>query len=190
MNAQPWIYNSRYWRRWRDRKMKKIEALQAEENRIMIILFAGFKKNKVMLDLPDKINDWILRAKAIRKALADNTKGYFSPAWDGLGQLLTDLGALEQKELDVENKVADAVNARNMAMNKVELDLENCLLYIQGLVNAAADYDTAKAISEAALMKLVPHGVHTKAPLAATRGKLSGQIKLMAKALGARIGYE
>jgi hypothetical protein len=190
MDDQPWIFNSRYWRRWRKFQAKKIKNLMAEEMRIIILMSAHLKKNKVMLDMPSKINDWILRAKAIRKALADNTLGYFTPAWTGLAQLVTDLLALDERQLDVENGVADAVNARNMAMNKVELDLDNCALYIQGLVNAAPDYATAKSIAEAALMKLVEHTAAKKAPLAAVRGKLSGQIKITATALGKNVAYE
>src|ERR1039457_4573766 len=74
-------------------------------------------------------------------------------------------------------------------MNQVELDLIALLAWVQNLANAATQ-TVAAAIIVSANFKVITQGKKSKAPLAATWGKLTGTIQLIATALGRNKAYE
>jgi hypothetical protein len=170
-------------------KLAKIESLKTKLIISLVILMAMSKRPKAALDMSEAINDWIAEANAMYKAQFDNVNGYFTPVWSGLAGLNTDLIALGKLQTKAENDEKGAVKLRNSAMNQVELDLIGLLAYVQSLANAASA-TVAAAIIVSANMKVISYTKKPKAPLAATWGKLTGTIQLIATALGRNKAYE
>jgi hypothetical protein len=133
----------------------------------------------VVLGLPNKVADFIIRATAIRDAMAANSKVYPSPPV-ALATLTSHIDDLTTKEAATKTRTTGAVALRDAARKQVALDLGQLQGYVQQIVNA--DPANAESLAAEAGMSVRKKSNPAKPPLAAKNPSI-GTVHLAAKAV-------
>ena len=134
---------------------------------------------RVVLRLPPKIADFIVRAQQIHDALAANTTTLPAPD-PPLTKLQSDVDDLTSKEARAKSRVEGAVTDRDNAKAVVVADLQLERAYVEKV--ATANPTNASAIAQDASMALKKAPARNKPTLATKAGTVSGTVKLVAKA--------
>ncbi len=133
----------------------------------------------VVLKLPTKVADLIVRAQVIHDAMAANSKTLPSPS-PAMPVLQTGIDDLAGKEAATKTRTAGAVADRDAAKQVLVVDLNSERLYVEAVVNA--DPANASQIAEDAGMYLRQSGSRSKPLLSAKPGATTGTVKVIAKA--------
>lgn len=136
-------------------------------------------KISVVLKLPKRVADLIVRAQTIHDAMAANSKTLPSPS-PAMTVLQTDIDGLATKEAITKTRTVGAVSDRNAAQKVLTVDLNNERAYVELVVNA--DPTNASQIAQDAGMFLRNPGSPSKPPLAVKPGATTGTVKVIAKA--------
>lgn len=139
----------------------------------------------VVLKMPRRIGDQIIKAQFVQKALTGNVN--FPAAYPAnivsLAQFGADIAALASAQTTAQSKTAGASDARNSALKIVLGDLRN----LMQLVQSVADKNPANAES---IILGAGYDIKKTAPKqkqidAVKEGKVSGDVILTAKGAGA-----
>jgi hypothetical protein len=133
----------------------------------------------VVLGLPPRIADFIIRATAIASALAANSKVFPSPPV-ALTVLTSHIDDLTAKEAVAQTRVKGAAANRDAARKQVVVDLGQLQGYVQQVVNA--DPANAESLAAEAGMSVRKKTNPAKPPLAA-KNPSTGSVQLVAKAI-------
>jgi hypothetical protein len=121
------------------------------------------KKVTVVAKLPEKNSDQILRGRTlVLNRLANATM--FASLGPATTVMTTDINTYETAESLVETRVLGGVNARNIAKDTFEKDVNSWVAGTQILVNAAPNYLAAIAIPQALGLYVKVNGVYVKPP--------------------------
>jgi hypothetical protein len=134
---------------------------------------------RVILKMPVKVADYIVRAQTIHDSMAANSKTFPSPS-PALTVLAADIANLVTKEAAAKLRGSGAVADRDAAKKVVSDDLSNERAYVEQLVNA--DPTNAAIIAQDAGMQLRKVPTRNKPDLALSKGLVSGTVKAVAKA--------
>jgi hypothetical protein len=159
---------------------RKAKSVGDGELKHIILLAARIAIIKGKLNLSGNIDIYISEVQGVYDKVFANAGGFYPPpVW--LPTLLTKINALAAAEKAVKDDVANAVATRNTAWVAVDLAMDD----IVGFVNfcARGNQPNAVVIITGANMQVITRGVRIKEILSATRGKLSGTCRLMAKAV-------
>ena len=132
----------------------------------------------VVLGLPTRIADFIIRATAIANAMTANSKEYPSPPL-ALTVLTSHVNDLTAKEAVAKTHVVGAVADRDAARKQVVVDLGQLQGYVQQVVNA--DAANAASLAADAGMSVRKFTRPAKPPLAGKSSSV-GTVQLAAKA--------
>jgi hypothetical protein len=133
----------------------------------------------VVLGLPTRIADFIIRSTAIRDAMTANSKEYPSPPL-ALTVLTSHIDDLTTKEAAAKARTKGAAADRDVARKQVVVDLGQLQGYVQQVVNA--DPANAGSLAADAGMSIRKKSNPAKPPLAAKNPSI-GTVHLAAKAL-------
>jgi hypothetical protein len=132
----------------------------------------------VVLGLPSRIADFIVRATAIGNAMTANSKEFPSPPL-ALTVLTSHINDLTAKQAVTKTRVDGAVADRDAARKQVVIDLGQLQGYVQQVVNA--DPANAASLASDAGMSLRKYTHPAKPPLAGKSPSV-GTVHLAAKA--------
>jgi hypothetical protein len=139
---------------------------------------------RVILKMPIKVADFIVRAQTIHDTMAANPKTFPSPS-PALTVLAADIADLVTKEASARARTVGAVADRDAARKAVSDDLSGEQAYVEQLVNA--DPANGAIIAQDAGMQLRKVLSRNKPDLALKKGAVSGAVRVFAKATkGAR----
>ncbi len=139
---------------------------------------------QVVLKLPEKTADFIVRAQTIHDTMAANPGTLPSPM-PVLTTLASHISDLVSKEAAAQTRAVGAVADRDAAKKVVADDLSSERAYVEQLVNA--DPANGAVIAHDAGMTLRKVPSRNKPDLAASKGAVSGSVHAVAKATkGAR----
>ena len=145
---------------------------------------SGHHTTRVVLKLPYKVADFIIRAQGIHDAMAANSGTLPKPS-PALPVLQAHIDDLITKQAAAKTRVAGAVEDRDAVLKLVALDLGSERGYVEQLVNA--DPGNGDVIAQDAAMTLRKVPSVNKSALAAKPGPASGMVHVVAKAVkGAR----
>ncbi len=134
---------------------------------------------RVVLKLPEKVADFIVRAQTIHDAMAANSGSLPSPT-PTLSVLASHIADLMTKEAGVKVRTLGAAADRDAAKKAVSDDLNCERAYVEQLVNA--DPASAAIIAHDAAMTVRTQAPRNKPLLAIRRGAVSGTVQAVAKA--------
>jgi len=138
----------------------------------------------VVLKLSRKVGDVLSFAQNVVTSLTNNPS--FPDPTPPLAKLQTDITALMQAESAILSRTKGAFEARNARLAVVRTDLESLRAYVQAVVDEASPTESEALIEKAGLALRRPR-VLDKPALAATRGDVSGTVRLTAKAVASRV---
>lgn len=144
---------------------------------------AVFSVNKVK-----KMGDFILSVRTVVLDIGNNATIFVTPA-PTLASVTTAITNLETAETLAHTRVAGSVAARDLKYDIVLKAVHGLLNYVQTLADNAVDEPTAISIINAFGFGLRTAGTRNKAPLAATKGNVSGTVDLVATSAGPRASY-
>lgn len=139
-----------------------------------------------VLNLRIPVPDLIALAKTIGTNMTSNP--YFKSPVPPLATLSADNAKLETAEAAAATKTKGAVAARDAQKKIVIDDLHLLKAYVQSVANA--DEANAETIIKSAGMNVRKVTPRVKQDLTLKPGKVSGEVKLVAKAAAARASYE
>jgi hypothetical protein len=140
----------------------------------------------VVLGLPTRIADFIVRATAIANAMTANSKVYPSPPL-AISVLTSHIDDLAAKQAVVATRTKGAAADRDTAHKQVVVDLGQLQGYVQQVVNA--DPANAESLAADAGMSVRKSTRPAKPPLAA-KNHAVGAVQLVAKAITGAKSYE
>jgi hypothetical protein len=142
---------------------------------------------RVVLKLPEKVADFIVRAQAIHDTMAANATTLNAPT-PPLSVLAAHIADLIVKEAAVTARTLGAAGDRDAAKKAVSDDLSDERAYVEHLVNA--DPANAAIIAQDAAMTIRTQAPRSKPLLAIKRGTISGTVQAVAKAVkGAKANH-
>jgi hypothetical protein len=134
---------------------------------------------RVVLKLPEKVADFIVRAQTIHDTMAANSGSLPKPT-PALSVLASHIADLMTKEAGVKVRTLGAAADRDAAKKAVSDDLSGERAYVEQLVNA--DPANAAIIAQDAAMTLRTQAPRSKPLLAIKRRVVSGTVQAVAKA--------
>jgi hypothetical protein len=144
------------------------------------------KHVSAVLKLPARVKSVGAYAQNIITSCTGNA--FFPNPSPPLATLEADLTAFNTAEALVLNRTKGAADSRNAKLATLKADLEHLMDYVRGIADATPA--NAEAIIQSAGMAVRKVPSHVKGPLTATPGSVSGDAKLMAKAVAHRASYE
>lgn len=136
-----------------------------------------------------KIAEYILYVRMIIVNIGNNPLIFVTPI-PHLTDVTTHVDDLEEAEGVASTHVTGSAALRDKKYEIVQDDLHEMLNYVQTLADKAADETTAISIINASGFSLKNHGVRVKPDLVAENGRVSGSVKLTAKAVASRASYQ
>ena len=136
-----------------------------------------------------RIGDFIVKVRAIVADIAANAGIFVTPA-PPLATVTTNITALEAAETLAQSRVVGAAAARDEKYNVVVDNVRGLQGYVQNLADNAPNPGAAITIIQSSGFGLKVNGVRVKPPLEARNTKISGTVKLIAKAAGKRVSYQ
>lgn len=151
----------------------------------------GGKKQRPIaaLNKPAAITGFIAKMRTIALNITNHPELYLSPM-PSIATFTANIDALEDAEAVASTHVTGSAAKRNQKYDLVLDNVHNLQLYIQVLADNADDTDDAITIITNSGFDLKERGVYVKDALKATHGKLSGTVKLTAKAIEDAGAYE
>lgn len=140
---------------------------------------------RVILSLPSKHDDRVVRADAIVTACDGNT--YLPNAGPLVAAVKTAITPYKKAIADAKAKIPGAVAVRREARIALDKALEPLRLYVQSEIDA--HIDLGATIAESAKMKLRKAPERSKPDFAAKDGSVSGHVQLVARAIAGAILY-
>lgn len=137
------------------------------------------RKIIAVLDLPNRIADQLVKAKAIIKAMTGNA--FFPTPVPTLATVTTHINTADAAVTAAESHAAGAVQARNEAMKIVMDDLVHLTNYVQGIADATPA--KAETIITSAGLKVKKQGEINKQDFKVKNNKVSGTVDLIAKGI-------
>lgn len=135
-----------------------------------------------------RIGDFTLKAMAITEDIDANPTLFVTPE-PKTADVKADVTELGKAEIKVQTRVPGAAAARDIIYNKVKLDVMGLMGYVQRLADKTGNEQDAIALILASGFDLKNRGVRVKPDLSAKHGKVSGLVKLAAKAESKRASY-
>jgi hypothetical protein len=139
-----------------------------------------------VLKLPARVKNVGAYAQNIITSCTGNA--FFPNPSPPLATLEADLSAFNTAEAFVLNRTKGAAESRNAKLATLKADLEHLMDHVQGVADATPA--NAEAIIVSAGMAVRKVASHVKGVLTAKPGSVSGEAKLMAKAVAHRASYE
>ncbi len=136
-----------------------------------------------------RLGDFRFKVMGVSATIAGNTTIFATPVPT---VLVVDghISDFDDAQTLVEQRALGAVAVRDEAMNIVVDDMRAWVRYVQGLVDAAADFEAGMIIAEASGFDIKVNGVYIKPPLRVVQTPTPGTIRLIAIAAGSRSAYE
>ncbi len=139
----------------------------------------------VVLLLPRKILDLLNFAKAVLRAMTNNT--YFPTPTPTLTQLGAAITALDAAEVVATTRAKGAAQARNTLKKALVVLLKQIREYVQSIIES--QIGDALTIATSAGLTLAKKVVRDKANLAVKQGAVAGMVELIAKAVAKSATY-
>jgi hypothetical protein len=136
-----------------------------------------------------KIAEYILYVRSIIANIGNNPLIFVSPI-PHLADVTTHVDDLEAAEGVASTGVKGSAALRDKKYEIVQDDLHEMLSYVQTLADKAEDETTAISIINASGFSLKNRGVRVKPDLVVENGRISGSVKLTAKAVASRASYQ
>ncbi|MEI6487558.1 MAG: hypothetical protein WCP52_01275 [Bacteroidota bacterium] len=160
---------------------KSLMKLPPSGERHTLILFAlSVITIKAKLGMPRRDADFLKQSEDMHLAQANNTLGFFSPAFARLVQWKTENEALHNAMTDVTNGVNGAEGIKKDAKKNLQKTLKLALAYVNGL--ALDNQAKAEAMIEAALMKVIKQSSKSIKDFSVKQMEESGTIQLRSEA--------
>jgi len=137
------------------------------------------RKITAVLDLPNRIADQLVLAKAIVKAMTGNA--FFPTPVPDMTTVTSHISVTDLAETAAKSKAAGTVQARDVAMQVVISDLRSLTAYVQGIANA--NPAKAEAIITSAGLKVKRAGQIDKQDFTVKNNSVSGTVDLIAKGI-------
>jgi len=144
------------------------------------------RKITAVLDLPNRIADQLVLAKAIVKAMTGNA--FFPTPVPDMTTVTSHISVTDLAETAAKSKAAGTVQARDVAMQVVISDLRSLTAYVQGIANA--NPAKAEAIITSAGLKVKRAGQIDKQDFTVKNNSVSGTVDLIAKGADKRGAHD
>ena len=141
---------------------------------------------RVALKPSPQVGALIVQAKTIVEKMTGNP--HFPSPTPSLAKITADIAALEAAQTLAVTKAKGAVEDRNAKQQALLADLHLLAAYVQN--QARADLTNAEAIISSSSLSLKKINPHPKQDFTVKLGLVSGSVRLVAKALLGRVGYE
>ena len=149
--------------------------------RIIIFLAAIFNRPIAAFKRPTTMGAYIIKVKAIVKAIGDDTTDFPTP--DPVLSVVTGhITDLETAESTANTGIEGGASARDEKYTIVDADMLNLVLYVQKQANLAPNKGAAQTIILHAGLTYKQPGTFSKPPIAGKPGKVAGTVQLTAKA--------
>jgi hypothetical protein len=147
----------------------------------------GLSMNRVLVALypPEKAGALVILARSICDRMDGNA--YFPSPVPSLAKVRKAIVALEDAAAVAESKKRGTATARDKLLSALRSLLTRLKAYVQGMADDNPEH--AVAMIESAGMSVQPKGQRTIAILAVRRGRVSGEVRLVAKAVAKLATY-